>query len=176
MSLLGEERNQAGNPQYLGTRPAWDPHRRQRLQVLSWKALLGVVLIGTVGGEAPESYGQSEGAQEAQVKAAYLYNFAKFTSWPKQSLPEGAVPLVIGVVDSNDEFTGVLRKTVDGRSIGTHPIVVRRLRADDDLKICHLIFFRASERKQIAAIASLDGASVLLVGGGRSLSASRRHD
>jgi TonB family protein len=69
------------------------------------------------------------------------------------------------VVDGNDEFASVLRKTVDGRSIGSHPIVVRRLHADDDLKVCHLIFFRSSGRKQIqAAISGLDGASVRLVG------------
>lgn len=150
---------------YVRDSPALGASQRRILQLLSCRALLLLLLIGFVFEEVPESQGQSEGAGENQVKAAYLYNFAKFASWPKQSLPEGAGPLVIGVVDGNDEFASVLRKTVDGRSIGSHPIVVRRLHADDDLKVCQLIFFRASERKQIkAAIASLDGASALLVG------------
>ncbi len=115
------------------------------------------------------SNAQGEEANEYQVKAAYLYNFAKLAAWPKQSLPDGASALVMCVFGGDDEFVGVLGEAVAGRTIAAHPLVVRRVSAQDELKSCHLVFFRASERSRTpAAIASLQGADVLLVGEDKS--------
>jgi len=41
--------------------------------------------------------GQQQNASEDQVKAAYLFNFAKLAEWPRQVLPDGPSPVVIGV-------------------------------------------------------------------------------
>ncbi len=112
-----------------------------------------------------QSVGQIQTASQYQVEAAYLYNFAKFTEWPKQSLPNGSSSLVIGVVGGDDEFLNVLRGTIAGKTIGTHPVNVRRASSPEEMKSCHLVFFRSSERKRTqSAIAGLHQASVLLVG------------
>jgi hypothetical protein len=111
------------------------------------------------------SVGQIETASQYQVEAAYLYNFAKFTEWPKQRLPEGPSSLVMGVVGGDDEFLDVLRRTVAGKTIGTHPVNARRASSPEEMKSCQLVFFRSSERKRTqSAIAGLHQASVLLVG------------
>src|SRR5437899_823905 len=48
------------------------------------------------------------------------------------------------------------------KTVGTHPIAVKHLRMGDDLACCHMVFFRASERKNTpAAIASSENANVL---------------
>jgi len=108
--------------------------------------------------------GQVQTASEYQVEAAYLYKFAKFAEWPKQSLPSGT-SLVIGVVGGDEEFLDVLRATVAGKTIGTHPVTVRHVSSPDETKACHLVFFRFSDRKRTQnAIAGLHQASVLLVG------------
>ncbi len=113
----------------------------------------------------PQSVGQVQTASEYQVEAAYLYNFAKFTEWPKQSLPDGPSPLVIGAAGGDSEFLEVLRRTVAGKTIGTHPVAVKRVSSLDEMKSCHLVFFRSSDRKRTqSAIAGLGQASVLLVG------------
>lgn len=105
-------------------------------------------------------------ASESQVKAAYLYNFAKLAIWPDQSLPNAASPLIIGVLGGNDDFLDILNKTVGGRSAATHPVLVRRVTTDGELKLCHLVFIRSSagRKRAQAAIASIRTASVLLVG------------
>ena len=134
---------------------------------LSGTLLTRVVLLLGLGIFAPcaLSVGQIQTASQYQVEAAYLYNFAKFTEWPKQSLPEGPSSLVIGVVGGDDEFLDVLRRTVAGKTIGPHPVNVRRASSPDEVKSCHLVFFRSSERKRTqSAIAGLHQASVLLVG------------
>jgi TonB family protein len=131
-----------------------------------WIAVLLLVLIvTTLPGSARQAVAQSEGASEYQVKAAYLYNFAKSTEWPKQSLPSGA-PLVIGVVGGDDEFIDTAMKTLEGRVAGTHAVVIKRADSAGEMGLCQLAFFRASVgRKRVeSALASLGDSSVLSVG------------
>ena len=115
-----------------------------------------LILLGCARGEE---------ASEYQVKAAYLYNFAKSAEWPAQVLPNDTAPLVIGVFGGDEEFVNVLKNLVGGKTIGTHPIAVKHLKMGNELGCCLMVFFRASERKGTrVAIASLGEDSVLLVG------------
>jgi TonB family protein len=108
---------------------------------------------------------QEAEASDYQVKAAYLYNFAKLAQWPTQSVSSGPSMWVICVVGGDDEFVDVLRKTASGRVIEGRPVVVKRVSATDEMKSCQLLFFRSSERKRAhAAISALGRASILLVG------------
>ena len=108
---------------------------------------------------------QAQNASEYQLKAAYLYNFAKSAEWPEPSLPNGA-PLVIGVVAGDDEFIDTLRKTVAGRIIGSHSIAVRRVDRAEGTGSYHLIFFRSSAGRKSteATMARVATTNVLLVG------------
>lgn len=109
--------------------------------------------------------GQQQNATEDQVKAAYLLNFAKLAQWPKQALPDGPSPLVIGVSGGDEDFLAVLKAVVAGKTIGTHVVVVRPVGSADDMKSCHIVFFRASEKKHTqAAIEGLAQPGALLVG------------
>jgi TonB family protein len=135
----------------------WSPWRPQRRTVLGiGLALLALQLF------AP---GQQQNASEDQVKAAYLFNFAKLAEWPRQALPDGSSPLVIGVSGGDEEFLDVLKAVVSGKIIGTRRVVIKPVNSEKDMKSCHIVFFRASERKHIqAAIEGLAQAGVLLVG------------
>lgn len=110
--------------------------------------------------------GFAQSASEYQVKAAYLYNFAKLATWPEQALGNPSAPLWIGVVAGDDEFVDILTKTVDGKSAGIHPINVKRVATDDDLSSCRLVFVRASagRKRTQAVIAAEASAGGLLVG------------
>ena len=128
-----------------------------------WRVLwiLGVVSLLFSGARA-----QSPAAGEYQVKAAYLYNFAKSAVWSGQSLPDRSSALVIGVVGGDDEFVDILKKMVTGKSIGIHPVEAKRVSTDDELKSCQLVFLRSSagRKRTQAAVSALASASVLLVG------------
>jgi len=63
--------------------------------------------------------------REYQIKAAFLYNFAKFIEWPEQpdKDPDNETPFVMGVVDSTAfarHCDALKRKRVKNR-----PVVVR---------------------------------------------------
>jgi TonB family protein len=112
----------------------------------------------------PLALGQQK-ATEDQVKAAYLLNFAKLAKWPQTALPDGSSPLVIGVSGGDEDFVDVLRILVAGRSVGTHRVQVKSAGSTEEMKSCHIVFFRASERKHIqAAIESLPQTGVLFIG------------
>lgn len=85
---------------------------------------------------AGPAYAQSE--IELKVKAAFLFNFAKFTDWPPDRLGP-TDPLVIGCF-SDPEFIEALEATVAGKVLGARRIMVKRVSGSDDLRACHILF------------------------------------
>jgi TonB family protein len=104
-----------------------------------------------------------ESGAEYQVDAAYLYNFAKMARWPSESLPDGAA-LIIGVLGGDGEFVKVLRDVLVGKDINGHTVEIRYLRSAEEVKPCHLVFFRFAEPINRAIIRRLGSSNVLLVG------------
>jgi hypothetical protein len=103
-------------------------------------------------------------ANEVQVKAAYLYKFTGFVDWPASAFARPDSPLVIGVAGS-DELAGQLEQVVAGRSVGTHPLAVRRLRRGDALAGVHVLYV-ADRSLSAELLASARGLPLLTVGDG----------
>jgi hypothetical protein len=103
-------------------------------------------------------------ANEVQVKAAYLYKFAGFVDWPNSAFQHPDSPLVIGVA-GNDELAGQLEQMVAGRSVGTHPLAVRRLRRGDALAGLHVLYV-ADRNLSAELLAGARGLPLLTVGDG----------
>jgi hypothetical protein len=76
---------------------------------------------------------------ETQVKAAYLVKFAGFVDWPASAFARPDSPLVIGVA-GNDELAAQLEQVAAGRSVGGHPLVLRRLRQGDSPLGLHVLY------------------------------------
>lgn len=101
-------------------------------------------------------------AQEYEIKAAFLYNFAKFVYWPEGALPAGT-PIVIAVF-GKDPFGPTLENLVSGKTIDGRPLVVRRTNRLRDLLPCHILFISSSEKERLPEILQAVGsASVLTV-------------
>ncbi len=105
---------------------------------------------------------------EYRLKLAFLYNFVQYIQWPADAFGSPTAPVVLCVAGPNP-FKGEIRQGLSGRTAGGHPIQIRRIRADDSLLDCHVIFVRASERRTAAKLlASLKGANILTVGEDKS--------
>lgn len=114
------------------------------------------------GGVAGEEKGR--GVSEYQVKAAFIFNFTKFTDWPTNASAPPNTPIVIGIV-GQDPFGNTLDDVVSGESVRGRPLVVKRLRVEEDLRSCHLLFISRSEKDRLPALLSrLKGSPVLTVG------------
>lgn len=101
---------------------------------------------------------------EARVKAAYLFNIAKFTEWPDSKLGTKDAQLVIGCF-CDPAFAGVLERTVAGKTAGTRRIAVRRIAGAEEVRACHILFIGASQSNVSGPLlARAKEASVLSVG------------
>ncbi len=101
--------------------------------------------------------------KEHQLKAAFLYNFAKFVEWPPEALAEtDASPLVIAVL-ADEAFVQELVKAVQGRFVKKHPVEVRRISGDDELGGAHILFIGAGRESRLAG--ALRGSPGLLTVG-----------
>lgn len=120
-----------------------------------------VALALTLGLAAP---GQAaEKPTEYQVKAAYLYNFAKFIHWPDSAFGGAKAPLVIGVLGTND-FNGKLRP-LTGRKIRNRVIEIKYFNTYQEIKNCQLLYISKSEEKNLQQILKgLAGQPILTVG------------
>ncbi len=103
-------------------------------------------------------------APEHALKAAFLYNFAKFVTWPAEpSSPENAA-FCIGVVGEDPTFEA-LEELVEGKTIDGRPIRVERFKGLHSLDPCHILFIpegTSSSTKETIRSASAPG--VLTVG------------
>jgi len=107
---------------------------------------------------------QAKTASEYEIKAAFLYNFAKFVEWPASALAGPKQDLSICVLGP-DPFGHYLDDAVVDKTIAGHPIAVTRSRLPQDLPACHILFVSASQGFSLADLLSkLRGKSVLVVG------------
>ncbi|WP_413693251.1 YfiR family protein [Psychromonas sp. KJ10-2] len=78
------------------------------------------------------------------LKVAYIYNIAKFTSWPDTTWnnPEDAFVLC---AYGEDEVTSEL-SMLTGKKVATHPISVVEVKSDQDYRHCHVFYISTDDR------------------------------
>src|SRR5438105_619025 len=112
----------------------------------------------------PAAVRAQEALPEADLKAAFLYNFTKFVEWPADAFPKEDSPFVVGIF-GDEEFASTLRKLLEDKKAHGHPFIVRRLTQNNEAKACQILFVRESETKRFSAIyESIKRAPVLTVG------------
>ena len=120
----------------------------------------GLLRLGTPAFADPAS--DSAKTLEYRIKAAFLYNFARFVEWPQEDAWNER-KLVIGVL-GKDPFGPILDETVRGKKTRGRPLEIKRLSHADDMASCDLVFVSSSERQRIETLlTALHGAQVLTV-------------
>lgn len=128
---------------------------------------LAVAALLSVGGTT-SARAQDSPSVEYQVKAAFLFNFAKFVDWPPGSYQDEKTPITICVF-GYDPFGSALDEIIRGKSINNRELVKRRIDKAGELKTCQIVFVSAREDKFLLEILSnLKGVSALVVGEGEN--------
>jgi len=98
---------------------------------------------------------------EYQVKAAYLYNFGKFVSWPADA---GVTSEFDVCVLGTDPFGPLLDATVSDSTINGKRVIARRIVRAQDAATCRVVFIAASESQRLSSdLAILSKLHVLTV-------------
>ncbi len=128
--------------------------------LLRW-GWMGILLLAAV---SLKLSAQTAIPLEYQVKATFLFNFARFVDWPAKAFPDADSPFVIGVL-GEDPFGSYLDETVRGEKVNGHPLTVQRYRRVNEIKVCQVLFISRSEADRLDQIlAGLRGRSTLTVG------------
>ncbi len=107
--------------------------------------------------------GENRKPTEYEVKAAYIYNFAKFVRWPKNAFPDGSETIHVCVL--GDDPFGPSLATIEGKTAADRKIGVRRIASLQNCRGCEIIFISGSEAERIGQIMkTINGLPVLTVG------------
>jgi YfiR/HmsC-like len=109
------------------------------------------------------SFAQPAQPTEYQIKAAFLYNFAKFVDWPPAPSTVANSPIVIGILGEN-VFHDDLENTLHGKTISGHPIQLKPCRSSVEATNCQILFISPSEKSHFEHILhDLQGSNILTV-------------
>jgi hypothetical protein len=104
---------------------------------------------------------------EANVKAVFLFNFAKYVTWPAINLGERSPAEVRVCVTANDAFFGLLKSAVQGENIDGKPLLPVALEGLDDAKTCQILYVGDSQSADAKAwLDAVKGYQVLTVADG----------
>ena len=116
------------------------PLRPCHAAAAAWLAL-AALLLSTV-------FAQDTQLTESKLKAAYLFNFAKFVEWPPEVFADSNSPFVIGVI-GDAAFAHDLELLVHDKNINNRPIVVKPCLPDAVGTNCHVLFIASSEKGKV---------------------------
>lgn len=127
-----------------------------------WLAL--VVLIVLIGAAAPISAQDQQESIEAEVRAVYLYNFARYITWPDAAFPNAQTPVRI-CVQGSASFGDALDRAVAGETVNGRALEAVRLRESDSPQGCHILYVALSEARRLPALlATVKSRPVITVG------------
>lgn len=121
-------------------------------------ALASVVLALEAGAAAVD-----QGASAPELRAAFMYNFAKFTEWPAAAV--GPDRPIVFCVNDDPQMMEALEQIIKGRAVGGHALTVRSVGLGSDVRTCHLLYASGLDTKRaIELLGTVAHAPVLTVG------------
>lgn len=82
------------------------------------------------------SYGVEK---EINLKAAFVFKFCEYVSWPESSFRNDSSPIVIGVAEDSEGSLPIFRSISDNYK-GSRPYSVQSVSVSDDLSRLHVLF------------------------------------
>lgn len=129
--------------------------------------LTAALAVGAMIGFAPYGGARAEdlsasASREYLIKAAFLYNFAKFTEWPAEAYADASAPLRICVL--GDGQLGRALSALDGKQIKGRQVATVHLAKAEDAGTCQVLYIGPAEKERLPGILKgLDGRPVLTV-------------
>lgn len=122
-----------------------------------------LLLVAVLWSSAPGAVAQVPADVTAEeVKAAFVYQIARYVEWPGNAFPRPATPLTITVAGA-DALASELSRIVKGRTLHDRPIVVQRLKDASALAGTHLLFVGQDQRARLAELAPAARKSGILI-------------
>ncbi|MEE4248694.1 MAG: YfiR family protein, partial [Kangiellaceae bacterium] len=99
----------------------------------------------------PHAHSATTFANEYQLKAVFLYNFANFINWPSTAFADENSPFLICVL-GDDPFQEDLDLTIEDQEARGRALEVARFEGYDEVAPCHILFISESQQFNLAEI------------------------
>ena len=138
--------------------------RAARLRFVLAAALLSAAAAVYAREQSPAA---GPGANEANVKAVFLFNFAKYVAWPPLAIGERSPGEVRLCVPARDSFFALLQSAVEGEDVDGKPLMAVALDGLDGARTCQILYVgNANSPDGKAWLSAVRGLQVLTVGDG----------
>ena len=107
---------------------------------------------------------------EYEVKAAFLYNFAKFVEWPPGTFANPDDPIKVCIVGSSP-LAAVFKEAVQGKGANGRRFVVLESASEQQTLSCNIDFVSLDTDRLDALFRSVGGRPILTVGDDASFAA-----
>ena len=125
---------------------------RRRATLILLAAVFAIIAIAPVFGQSADG-----------VKAAFIYNFAKFTDWPAGAFASDGAPVTVGFIGADTLAEG-FEKNVTGKNANGRDFAIKKLSSAADAATCQIVFV-GDDSQASAVVNSTKGKPVLTVGG-----------
>lgn len=110
---------------------------------------------------------QSPALAEANLKAVFLYNFAKYVTWPAQGIGERSPAGIRICTTIDDSFFTLLKAAVQGEDVDGKPLEPVALGGLDEARTCQILYVgNAGSPDGKAWLSAVRGRQVLTVADG----------
>lgn len=128
-------------------------------QTAGWLLAAGLWLLCCA---APAAVAQDSAQEVRLLKAAFIYNFAKFTRWPDEVANNTSHPLHLCIL-GEDELVAELER-LGGKTVQGRPLMIKSVQEVPARESCQILYVAASERQRYAStVEALRGEPVLTV-------------
>ena len=117
-------------------------HFRKTCSILLAIGMITSVVHGSAGAQSK---------RELKLKAAFLFNIAKFVDWPAKVFRWDGAPFNLCIF-GEDPFGSLIDDAFEGRSIKGRPIQIQRPGNLQSSKGCHLFFISTSEASEVSGM------------------------
>ena len=97
---------------------------------------------------------------EALLKSAFIFNFAKFTRWPASAWAGQSSKLLLCTIGKGvlvDNLARLSDRTIRGRAVAIRPVT-----ADSGFDGCHVLFISGSRHRKLQLLLDLVGTAPVL--------------
>ena len=109
-----------------------------------WLLVVQLLFLGT-------TLGHGATVSPADVKAAFLYNFAKFVAWPAEAFPSETAPIQLGVF-GDEEFGAKLKSLLSDKQAHGRSFEVKTFSNPQEAKNFQMVFVAGSETRRSSQV------------------------
>lgn len=124
--------------------------------------MMALIVAGSLSLATPTLRAQTP-VSERQVKAAFLFNFIKFVTWPAESFHSPDEPMTLCVI-GNEPIGEDLQRLLTANSAKSRPLKMERVDESQSFRRCHVVFFGSDQVRQREFLTAIAGLPILTVG------------